>query len=63
MIYNALENIVGVTGASSDSIIQMLKTNVLDEVVGLLPVVVPVTIGFIAFRKGFGFLKSALHSA
>lgn len=63
MIYKALENIVGVTGASSDPIIQMLKTNVLDEVVGLLPLVVPVIIGFIAFRKGFGFLKSALRSA
>lgn len=63
MIYKALENIVGVTGASADPIIQMLKTNVLDEVVGLLPLVVPVIIGFIAFRKGFGFLKSALRSA
>ena len=38
-------------------------SGVLDEVVGLLPVVIPVMIGFIGLRKGIGFLKSVLHSA
>lgn len=36
---------------------------VLDEIVGLLPVVLPVMIGFIALRKGVGFVLNMLHSA
>lgn len=36
---------------------------VLTEVTGLLPVVLPVMIGFIALRKGISFLTSVLHSA
>ena len=36
---------------------------VLTEVIGLLPVVIPVLIGFIALRKGIGFLRGILHSA
>ena len=38
-------------------------TAVLDEVVGLLPTVLPVVIGFIAFRKGLSFVKGALKGA
>lgn len=41
---------------------EMLK-GVLDEVIGLLPVVIPVMIGFIALRKGISFVQSVLHSA
>lgn len=36
---------------------------VLDEVVALIPVVLPVIIGFIAFRKGLAFIKSTLRGA
>lgn len=36
---------------------------VLDEVVALLPVCIPVMIGFIALRKGISFVQSILHSA
>lgn len=36
---------------------------VLDEIVGLLPVVLPVMIGFIALRKGISFVLNMLHSA
>ena len=36
---------------------------VLNEITGLLPVCIPVMIGFIAIRKGIGFLQSILHSA
>jgi len=36
---------------------------VLTEVTGLLPVVVPVMIGFIALRKGISFLQGVLHGA
>lgn len=49
----------------------MLKTiitaemlgGVLDEITGLLPIVIPVMIGFIGIRKGMAFLQSVLHSA
>ena len=34
---------------------------VLDEITGLLPIVIPVMIGFIAVRKGIAFLQSVLH--
>lgn len=36
---------------------------VLDEIIGLLPVVIPVMVTFIGLRKGIGFLQSILHSA
>ena len=36
---------------------------VLDEITGLLPVVIPAAIGFIALRKGIGFLFGTLRSA
>lgn len=36
---------------------------VLYEITGLLPIVIPVMIGFIAVRKGIAFLQSVLHSA
>lgn len=49
----------------------MLKTiitadmlgGVLNEVVGVLPVAIPVLITFIALRKGISFIQSILHSA
>lgn len=40
-----------------------MLTGVLDEVVGLLPVLLPVMITFIGLRKGISFITSALHSA
>ena len=40
-----------------------MLSGVLDEVVGLLPVCVPVMITFIALRKGIAFVQSILHSA
>lgn len=36
---------------------------VLDEIVGLLPVLIPVAISFIAVRKGISFLLGTLKSA
>lgn len=41
---------------------QMIQ-GVLDEVLSLLPIILPVSITFIGIRKGLGFLYSALHSA
>ena len=40
-----------------------LLGGVLNEVVGLLPVCIPVLITFIALRKGIAFVQSILHSA
>lgn len=40
-----------------------LLSGVLDEVVALLPVCIPVMIGFIALRKGISFVQSILHAA
>jgi hypothetical protein len=40
-----------------------MMSGVLDEVIGLLPVCVPVMIGFIGLRKGISFIQSVLHSA
>lgn len=41
---------------------EMLQ-GVLNEITGLLPVVIPVTISFIAVRKGISFLIGTLHGA
>lgn len=40
-----------------------MLSGVLDEVVGLLPVCIPVMITFIGLRKAIAFLQSVLHSA
>lgn len=36
---------------------------VLEEITGLLPIIIPVMISFIAVRKGISFLRNILHSA
>lgn len=51
------------TNVLSTVVTEDLLSGVLDEIVGLLPVVIPVMIGFIALRKGIGFVQSILHSA
>lgn len=40
-----------------------MLAGVLDEIVALLPVCIPVMIGFIALRKGISFVQGILHSA
>lgn len=42
---------------------QAMMSGVLDEVVSLLPICIPVMIGFIGLRKGIAFIQSILHSA
>lgn len=54
------------TGAAADlsSIVTAeMLSGVLDQIVGILPVVIPVMIGFIGLRKGISFLQGVLHSA
>lgn len=50
------------SGLSSIITAEMLG-GVLDEVIALLPVCIPVMIGFIALRKGISFIQGILHSA
>lgn len=53
------------TGATNLSTIvnaEMLS-GVLDEIINLLPVVLPVSIGYIALRKGIGFLLGSIRKA
>lgn len=38
-------------------------TEILTEIKALVPIILPVSIGFIAFRKGMGFLFSSLKKA
>lgn len=40
-----------------------MMQGVLDEVIGLLPVCIPVMISFIGLRKGISFIQSVLHAA
>ncbi len=40
-----------------------MLNGVLEEIIGLLPVVIPVMVGFIALRKGIAFVQGVLHSA
>ncbi|MCI8617509.1 MAG: hypothetical protein HFJ60_04615 [Clostridia bacterium] len=46
-----------------DIVTSSMLSGVLDEVVGVLPVCIPVLITFIALRKGIAFVQSILHSA
>lgn len=40
-----------------------LVGGVLDEVIGLLPVMIPAMISFLALRKGISFVRGILQSA
>ena len=55
-------------GATTTSVLSAIVTNdmlagVLSEITSLLPVCIPVMIGFIAIRKGIAFIQHILHSA
>lgn len=55
--------ILSATNGLSDIVTSDMLTGVLDEIVGLLPVCIPVMIGFIALRKGISFIRGILKSA
>lgn len=46
-----------------ETVTTTMLQGVLDGVTDLFPVVLPVMIGYIAFRKGVAFIKEALYSA
>jgi len=52
------------TGSGLASVVTAdLLSGVLDEIVALLPVTIPVMVGFIGLRKGISFVRGILHSA
>lgn len=51
------------TGVLSNIVTANMLQGVLTEITSLLPVCIPVMIGFIAIRKGIAFVQSILHSA
>lgn len=53
----------GATTTLSTVVTADLLGGVFDEIVALLPVCIPVMVGFIAIRKGISFVRSILHSA
>lgn len=61
-MFNALNTVASATGLASIVTGEMLG-GVLDEVIGLLPICIPVMIGFIALRKGIAFVRGILASA
>lgn len=57
---NEVETTTSVLG---DVITNDMLSGVLNEIIGLLPVCIPVMITFIALRKGIAFIQSILRSA
>lgn len=51
------------SGVLATVITSEMLQGVLDEILGVLPVCIPVMITFIALRKGIAFIQSILHSA
>ncbi len=47
----------------SDVITSDMMNGVFSEILGVLPVVVPAIVGFIAIRKGLSFVLGALRKA
>ena len=59
---------MGDSGTTSTTVLSGIVTaqmisGVLNEIVQLLPIILPALIGFIAIRKGIGFLLGSLRSA
>ena len=45
------------------SVTSVMLLGILTEVKSLVPIVLPAVVGFLAFRKGWGFLRSAIMGA
>ena len=46
-----------------ESVTSATFTPILSEVIALVPKLLPAIIGFLAFRKGWAFIGSAIHGA
>lgn len=53
----------GAASVLSGVVTSAMLEGVLNEILGILPVVIPVMIGFIGLRKAISFLQGVLHSA
>ena len=58
-----MPNFLTATSELASIVTAEMMQGVLTEVKGLLPVIIPVMVGFIGLRKGISFLQSVLHSA
>lgn len=63
IVLTAESTVVAAAGGLADVVTPDMLNGVLDEVVALLPVCIPVMIGFIGLRKGISFIQGVLHSA
>lgn len=59
----ALEGVAASEPVLKTIVTEDMLNTVLSEVLGLVPVLIPVMISFIAIRKGIAFISSILHSA
>lgn len=46
-----------------ESITSATFTGILDEIKSLIPILLPAVVGFLAFRKGWSFLKGEIRKA
>ena len=51
------------SGVLSKVVTQQMMSGVLDEIIGVLPVCLPVMITFIGIRKGISFVVGVLRAA
>lgn len=51
------------TTVLSEIVTGSMLQGALDEIIALLPIVFPVVIGFLAIRKGIGFVLGAIRRA
>ena len=51
------------SGVLSKVVTQQMMSGVLDEIIGVLPVCLPVMITFIGIRKGISFVTGVLRAA
>lgn len=58
-----MNDVVEATTTLTEVVDADMLGGVLEEIVGLLPIVIPVLIGFIGLRKGIAFVRGILHSA
>ncbi len=53
----------GTSGVLAKVVTQQMMSGVLDEIIGVLPVCLPVMITFIGIRKGISFVTGVLRAA
>lgn len=58
-----MEEAAAATGVLAKVVTSEMLSGVLNEILGILPVCIPIMITFIALRKGIAFIQSILHSA